>query len=352
MSKILLFSDIHIFPHKRKNERLEDCLQALQWVFKVAKKENIKNILFGGDFFHDRQKIDVYTYQKTFEILKENLETKEFNLFLLLGNHDIWFNDSTNVSSVFPLSSLPGVHVISNPERLEIEGCYWDFIPFTHNPINALEDLKKKEGKSQYALGHLAMDGAILHNNQYADVCVEHDGDMVPLNASLFDHYEYTFLGHYHAEQRVSKKVEYIGSPLQLSFGEAFQEKHLIIFDGKKNQKKYVKNEFSPKHLIINSKECENYDLNGNFVQIKVEDIGETDLISLKKDILQKNNVVSLEIKQQKKVMEDHVIKDAKAILFKGDEMLKKYVEEVGCNNLDQDILVKMGKKICERIEK
>lgn len=351
MSRILLFSDIHIFPHKRKNERLEDCLNVLKWVFKVANEEGIQNILFGGDFFHDRQKIEIYTYQKTFEILQENLENSEFNLFLLLGNHDIWFNDNTDISSVFPLSALHGVKVISKPERLSIGGSYWDFIPFTHNPLSSLEELKKKEGKPEYALGHLAIDGALLHHNQYADVCVEHDGDMMPINSSLFDQYKYTFLGHYHAEQKVSKKVEYIGSPLQLSFGEAFQEKHLIIFDCSKNEKKYIKNNFSPKHLIIDAKEYDKYDLNNNFVQIKVEDISNTDLISFKKDILQKNKIGSLEIKQQKKIIEEHVIKDAKSILFKGDEMLKKYIKEVGNNDLDEEILINIGKRICQKTE-
>ena len=47
---ILLFSDLHIFPHKRKNERLEDCLEVLRWVFKTARDEGIKNILLVAIF--------------------------------------------------------------------------------------------------------------------------------------------------------------------------------------------------------------------------------------------------------------------------------------------------------------
>jgi len=352
MGNVLLFSDIHIFPHKRKNERLEDCLNALKWVFETARSNKISNILFGGDFFHDRQKIEIYTYQKTFEILQENLKDSEFNLYLLLGNHDLWFNDNTSVSSVLPLSALPGVRVITKPERIKIEGSNWDFIPFTHNPISSLEELKKQDGTPEYALGHLAIDGAILHHNQHSDVCIEHDGDMVTVNSSIFNDYKHTFLGHYHAEQKVSKKVEYIGSPLQLSFGEAFQNKHIIIFDGDKNKKTYIENDFSPQHLVVDIKDYESYKLNGNFVQIKVEDIGSTNLIDFKKEILQKNKLGSLEIKQQKTKIEQHVIKDAKSILLKGEEMLSKYVDEAGCSGLDRDILIRMGNKICQKTEK
>lgn len=345
--EVLLFSDLHVHPHKRSNDRLEDCLKALDWVFDVAEKNQIPNILFGGDLFHDRQKIEVYTYQRTFETLSKRLNG--VNLYLLLGNHDLWFSDKTSISSVIPLSALPGVRIISNPERIKIAGSYWDFIPYTHNPIVSLEELKKLPGEPEYALGHISVDEAILHGTQYSDVAVEHDGDMVRVTASLFNHYKQTFLGHYHAEQRVNSKVEYIGSPLELSFGEAFQEKHVIVFDGNKNKKKYIKNDFSPKHLVIDISEKEKYDLNGNFVRLKVDNLSSTDLVSMRKEIMETSKIGSLEIKQQKKILEEHVIQDAKAILYKGDEMLGKYLDEVGTNNLNRDELVRIGRKICQQ---
>ena len=100
-------------------------------------------------------------------------------MYLLLGNHDLWFHEKTSVSSVIPLSTLPGVKVIDKPERINIEGCNWDFIPFTHNPIESLNILKNGAGNPEYVLGHLAVDGAKLHSNQYSDVIIEHDGEMV-----------------------------------------------------------------------------------------------------------------------------------------------------------------------------
>ena len=47
MGKVLLFSDIHIHPHKRRQDRLEDCLSVLDWVFSVAKDKGVKSVLFG-----------------------------------------------------------------------------------------------------------------------------------------------------------------------------------------------------------------------------------------------------------------------------------------------------------------
>lgn len=351
MSEVLLFSDLHVHPHKRSNERLEHCLESLNWVFDVAEQRGITNILFGGDLYHDRQKIEVYTYQRTFETLEKRLRNNKFNLYLLLGNHDLWYNDNTSISSVVPLSALQGVRIIAKPERLNIAGSNWDFIPFTHNPIAALESLKEKPGSPEYALGHIAIDGAILHGTQHSDVTIEHDGDMVSVGVSLFDHYKHTFLGHYHAEQRVNSKVEYIGSPLELSFGEAFQKKHIIAFDGTTGKKTYIPNDFSPVHLVIDVGDKDKYDLNKNFVRIKVDNIGATDLVAMRKELLDSNKMGSLEIKQQKKILDQHVIQDAKAILYKGDEMLSKYVDEIGPKNLDRDELLRVGRKICQKVE-
>lgn len=347
-NNFLIFSDLHCHCHKRKNERLDDCLAALDWVFQTAKENKISNILFGGDLFHDRQKIEIYTYQKTFEVFKKHLESYDFNLYLVLGNHDLWFNEKTSISSVVPFSSLPGVEIIFNPCRKIIDGITWDFIPFTHNPIAALEYLKAEAGKPQYALGHLAIDGACLHGSHASDVAIEHDGDMVSISPNLFGFYKYVFLGHYHKEQKIGPNMEYVGSPLELSFGECFEEKHIIIFDAENNKRKYVTNNFSPKHLVIKPEDIDQYDLKGNFVRLKIEDMSSADLMSMRKEIIDKNSLASLEIKQQKNRDQQHLISDAKSILNRGGEMLSAYLDEAGTNSLDKEKLLEVGKKICQ----
>jgi DNA repair exonuclease SbcCD nuclease subunit len=349
MNEVLLFTDIHIHPHKRRNERLEDCLKVLDWVFETAEKRKIKSILFGGDLFHDRQKIDVYTYQKTFEILQKWLKKDIFHLYLVLGNHDLWFNDQTSISSVTPLSSLPNVKVIDKPLRLNIEESLWDMIPFTHDPISAITKLDSQDGDPEYALGHLAIDGAILHGSSIADVAIEHDGEMVKISPNLFKKYKHVYLGHYHCSQVLEPNVEYIGSPLELSFGEAFQEKHIIILNCKSGKKEYITNDFSPKHLVISPEDIEKYDLDKNFVRVVVDDISATDLLDMRKDISKDKNLGSLEIRQQKRKIDIDSIDNAKAIIFKEDEMITQYVDIVGTGDLDRDKLIQIGKIICEK---
>lgn len=351
--KILIFSDIHIHPHKKSTERLEDCIKVLDWVFQEAINRKIKNIIFLGDLFHDRQKIDVLTYQKTFEIFEKYLCNHSLNVFLLLGNHDLWHYQKLDISSVNPLRKLPGIRVISEPGVCEIdENFYFAFLPYTHNPIEDVLEIEKewksiapKEQKKILG-GHISVDGAFW-NVKYktvSDVTIEHDGDMIKVGPDIFKKWDKVFLGHYHAEQKLDEVVEYVGSPLQLSFGEAFQNKHIIQFDSDTFRSEYIENTFSPKHFIIKENELKDYDLNGHFVRLEVEDISSREINDVRQELVEK--VSSLEIKQiQKK--EDHIIDDAKAILYKEDEMIEKYVEQANIEGMDKENLIKVGKEIC-----
>ena len=356
--RILIFSDLHIHPHKRSTERLEDCLKVLDWVFETAVENKIKNIIFLGDLFHDRQKIDVFTYQKTFEVFEKHLAENNLNVYLLLGNHDLWHYEKLDISSVNPLKNLKGVKVINSPSVEKIqdkeEHFYFGFLPYTHNPIDDIKKIEQEwesKVKKQYKIlgGHISVDGAVwnVKYNTMSEVTIEHDGDMVRVGPEIFRNWDKVFLGHYHAEQKLNEIVEYIGSPLQLSFGEAFQDKHIIIFDTEELNCEYIKNNFSPRHFIVKENEIEKYELKGNFVRLEVEDIMSSELSDIRQKLVDQEKVSSLEIKQMPK-KEDHIIKDAKAILYKEEEMLEKYVEQTNTDNLDKEHLIKIGSLICQ----
>ena len=135
MSKVLIFGDVHCYPHKRSSERLQHCIDALDWVFSTAIERQIENVIFLGDLFHDRQKIDLLTYQKTYEVFEKYLinmaretidggghsrRTPPFKIYLLLGNHDLWHYTKWDVSSVTPLRAINGVNIVDKPSTWPI----------------------------------------------------------------------------------------------------------------------------------------------------------------------------------------------------------------------------------------
>lgn len=357
--KILIFSDLHIHPHKKSSERLHDCLKALDWVFITAKRNNINNVVFLGDLFHDRQKIDVLAYQRAFEILERHMASGDFRLTLLLGNHDLWHYERLDVSSVNPLRTIPGVRVVDSPSVVEIsdgtEDFYMGFLPYTHSPVEDLKSVEKAwrssvKGENRRVLGgHIAVDGALwnVRHNTFSDVVVEHEGDMVKVGPEIFKGWDRVFLGHYHAAQKLNDRVEYVGSPLQLSFGEAEQKKHIVVYDTLEDSSVYIENDFSPRHLIINESQVGDEGLKGNFVRLEVENIAGNELHRIREALVNDLGVSTLEIKQRSK-SEAHVVEDAKSILSNEDEMIERYVEQVAPEGLDRETLIKIGTEICK----
>ena len=350
MSKVLIFSDLHIHPHKKSYERLDDCIRVLEWVFQTALERGIKNIIFLGDLYHDKEKLHVLTLQKTFEVFNKYLSSKEITVYLLVGNHDMWLSDRTDVNSVCPLGSFSGVNIIDTPRTIEIDGQEISFVPYTHDPIECIKSLKN-DSKYRILCGHLAVDGAVWNvmHQTTAEVSVEHDGDLIKIDKGIFQSWDQVFLGHYHAQQKLNENIEYIGSPLQLSFGEAFQHKHILIYDIKDHSKEYLRNLFSPQHFIIPVEDMEKYEQKNNFFKIEVSDLSLVDAAEIRNSAV-KNGVSSLEIKQARTdKIDESVIKEAKSVLH-GDEVLNKYVElEQKAGNtegLDCGLLLEIGKTI------
>jgi len=351
MPKVLVFSDIHIAAHKRSTERLQHCIDALVWVFQTAIEKNIKHILFCGDLFQERQKIDVQTYQKAFEVFESYVPKNDLKIYLLLGNHDLWHMQKWDISSVIPFRCIPGVTVVDKPCTLDVAGHPVSFLPYTHNPAEDLSGIVNN-GKLKILCGHIAIDGSVLNtmHQTHAEVEIEHDGDMVKVDAKVLAGWDHVFLGHYHGQQKVGSNAEYIGSTLQLSFGEAFQHKHILIFDLETAEKEYIRNTFSPQHFIIPQKDIAKYDLNGNFVKIVVDDIGRSDLVDLRNDILSNNKVGTLEFRSAEKKVDESLVENAKEILIKDGEMLDKYIEmqsEDTLKGLDKTFLLDIGRQIC-----
>lgn len=349
MSKFLLFSDIHVHPHKHKSERLQDCLKALNWCFEQAEEQKVDAVMFGGDLLHERQKLDSMTYVEVFKIL-EKWQNANRKVFLLVGNHDMWFANAWSVSSILPFKALLNFDVIDKTTALSVAGVEWHFIPYTHDPISELQKLPKGNISKSYLLGHLAIDGAKLNSaGSLADVAIENDGDMVRISVDLFKKYKRAFFGHYHGSQKLAKNVEYIGSPLQLSFGEANESKHVIILDSEKDSVSYIENTFSPKHFYLDEKTYDKFDkkeLENSYVDFAISD--NTD-VKLKKELerfSQDTKLANLRVRVEAKKINEHVIEDVKKIVSDEGSLLENYLKQDNPADFDHDLLLEIGRKI------
>ena len=349
----MVYTDLHVHAHKDRVDRLHHCIDVQDWVFRKAAEYDCRYIFFLGDLFHDQDKIDVLTYLRTFECFMKHMidDAADRDVYLMVGNHDMYLKHRWDVNSVKPFSAIPRVHLIDKPTQMVIGDRKIDWMPHTHSPMKLLDELKAKNGGAGDILfGHLAVHGATLNTffGTKADVINEYDNEMVPVEAKVFDDWGMTILGHYHAAQKLNDKVEYLGSPLQLSFGESFQKKHIMMLDLETLEKEYIENDFSPKHLIIKPNDITdgNYDLTGQFLRLEVPEMSAKNLIDLKMEIARAHKPLSLDVKPpEKKTEEDKtVIENARTIIKNVNDMLTTYVESKGVpDGLDPDRIKRTG---------
>ncbi len=348
MPKVLLVGDTHVYRHKQITSRQEDCLKCLTWAVDTARKNKIKNVIHLGDVFHDKIRIHTLLYQQVFQILQD---AQDLKFTLLLGNHDMWFMDRRDVSSIMPFGALPNVEVVSSPKTMSYDGYMVDFVPYSIDPVSKIAQFKNK---SRVMMGHLAVDNALLNivKKTRSEVEIESDADMIAVTTNFFKGWERVFLGHYHGAQVIDGFVEYVGSNLQLTWNEVNQEKHLVVLDLETLDRQYVINDFSPRHLIVSPQEALDSDLSKNFVRVEVESIDKSDIISLKAEILSRyqDRPGPLEIdfieKNKKNLEETASPEQQNKFKIATGDTIKRFVEATGAGELEKDLLEEIGQNI------
>ena len=116
--KSLLFADLHLGVHQNSPRWHNLALEWAGWSAELAKKEGAESIICLGDYFHDRDQIDVSTLDVARKIL--NIFS-EFEIYLITGNHDIYFKEKNDVTSLHIFQDYPYVNVINTTKKFKYQ---------------------------------------------------------------------------------------------------------------------------------------------------------------------------------------------------------------------------------------
>lgn len=265
---ILVTADFHIHSHRNDERRIEDGLQCLEWVYKTAEETECKRVVIAGDFLHNRFSLNVRTYAQACRVVAKYADRGMRTIFVL-GNHDMVYENSWDIHSLVPIKDW--ALVIDKPTTLEIEGIPIDFLPYTPTPTRYLSEFKTP---SPTLISHLAVAEALFHA-KFDIKSVEDDSkEKEVISPDVFKPWQKVWLGHYHYGQRVgSDRLEYVGSPMQLTFGEATQVKRVAIYNIEKVTAQYVVNDISPKfHIIDDTTDLEPLDMKNAYVEMRTKE--------------------------------------------------------------------------------
>jgi DNA repair exonuclease SbcCD nuclease subunit len=256
MEKIAIIGDPH-FGRKAEHPLIKKFVKEGQdafYEFLIAqlKERNIKTVLITGDLHDTRQSINVEALVNTKRILQSKM--KDFDIHIVLGNHDMYYENSYDITSLELFEDIPNVTVYR--EGIVTKNFLnktWYMVPWIiHENESKVTEFLEKMGKKPIAtrnntvfFGHFELFGINMEGNSISSFGLDPN---LLMNAS-----NRIFSGHYHGKS-ITKKTDshlvYVGSPYPLTFANANAEHGFWIVDENLDYE-FIKNEVSPSFIDI-----------------------------------------------------------------------------------------------------
>jgi DNA repair exonuclease SbcCD nuclease subunit len=290
--------------------RLENCIESVNWLERLAEEQNCKYIVNLGDFF-DKPDLSSETITAVQDIQWSNITH-----YHLVGNHD-----ASNSSLIFNSTNvlMTGNHsIITEPKIMFTDDCDILFLPYIvecdRKPLE--QYLLDKNGKyidtdkPRVVLSHNDISGIQL------GPVVSRTGftvEEIEANCQLFCN------GHLHNGQNITNKVITLGNITGKDFGEnSFIHSHNVaILDTKTLELTYIENPYA-----------------FNFYKIQIDT--ELDIIQLYK--LKQRAVVSIKCDNQLVDKVKQAISELQNIVESRIIITRKYEEPAEASELDLSV--------------
>ena len=309
----MLFADLHMCPRAsiinkwgtKYPIRLENCIESVNWLERLAEEHGCDYIVNLGDFF-DKPDLSSETITAV-----QDIEWSNIKHYHIVGNHDA-SNSSLIFNSVNALAA--GSHsIITKPEMLFLNDCNILFLPYVvecdRKPID--QYLPEKNNKPTIIFSHNDLSGI-----QLGPVMSRTGFTVEEIEANC----DYFINGHLHSGQAITNKVINLGNLTGKDFGEnSFVHSHnVIILDTKTLELTYIENPYA-----------------FNFYKIQIDT--ESDISQLRN--LRQRAVVSIKCDSAQVEKTKQVIGELTNILESRIIITKKY-EEVATEEATIDLTV------------
>jgi predicted phosphodiesterase len=202
--KAAVFTDIHFGLKSNSTIHNQDCLDFVEWFIQKAKQEGCETCLFLGDWNHHRASINIQTLQFGLRAL-EKLNDAFDKVYFIPGNHDLFYRDKRDISSVEWGKHLPNVVIVNDWLTVgEVTIAPW-LVGDDH------KRLAKMKGK--YLFGHFEFPHFMMN----AQIEMPDHGEV---NDECVTGFEQVFSGHFHKRQ-AKKNIWYMGNAFPHNYADA-----------------------------------------------------------------------------------------------------------------------------------
>jgi DNA repair exonuclease SbcCD ATPase subunit len=225
--KIAHIADVHIknLKHHAVYENV------FGQMYNALEKEKVNKIIICGDIAHTKTNISPEFVEMASKLFNNLADIAP--LYIILGNHDGNLNNLDRQDAITPIVQAlnnPDIHLLKNSGEHNLDDQFCLNVLSIFDRDNWVKPTNPD--KINIALYHGAIQGAKTDLGW----AMKNTDD----NLSIFDDFDYGFLGDIHKQQFLTDRVAYCGSLIQQNFGEDTQ-KGLLIWDIKSKSKYSVK---------------------------------------------------------------------------------------------------------------
>lgn len=256
MKKIALIGDTH-FSRKAENPLIKKHIkdgqaQFFDFLISELKSRDINTVLFTGDIHDTRNYVNVEALVTTKRLFQTKMA--DFDIHIILGNHDMYFENDYDVTTLELFEDLPNVTVYrSNVVKKDFLGKNWYLFPWIIQEkeekvvdfLGKLSGMSKDKRDNTILFGHFEMFGVNMEGNNMSTFGL--DPNLFMSAAKL------TISGHYHGQSHMKKsdsELYYLGSPYPMTFANANQKHGIWIID-ESMQMEFIENTISPSFVDI-----------------------------------------------------------------------------------------------------
>lgn len=206
ITKLAMWTDIHFGARNNSDQHNLDNLEYIDWFIEKVKQEKASHIAFLGDFFENRNAINVRTLHYGMLACRK-LNEIGIPVIFIIGNHDLYHRGNREIFSTDMFKDLHNFYLVDQPEELNKDFFVTPFLFKDEYP-----NLSGQINSHKYVLGHFEFRDFVVTG---ADRKMEHGPD-----ANLFEGPKFIFSGHFHKRQ-ANKNIIYIGNTFPTNYGDA-----------------------------------------------------------------------------------------------------------------------------------
>jgi len=326
MRDCVIITDTHLGSHKFSDIWHNVTFNFFKNVIDTCVRKNVKTILHLGDWHDTRKQINILTLAISYEIL-DMIEDAGLELIIVLGNHDIYYKDSSKIHSLMFFELFDNVKIIDSTTELDDSL----LAPWLYNPAYI------KSSEYKYLFGHLEINGFnIAGSTPFKGANLEYTD---------LENYDLVLTGHFHTPS-TKGNIIYMGAPYHLTFNDVGSVRGYYTLINDKLE--FVLYDDAPKYVkLFTDNKIVPSTITGNVVKLIFDrDYGKLENEKLIDEIQMHNpmeltvdfsniNVIASDLK-----LEDIQVKDNKEILL-------EYIDKLDFpENLKRNVMNKLIDKL------